>query len=33
MEVVNEMVAEFQKKEERHSLLERPGTRICDLLL
>jgi hypothetical protein len=30
---VGELVAEFQKLEEWHSLLERPNKRIYDLLL
>jgi hypothetical protein len=33
VEVVGELVAEFQRLEERHSWLERPVVRICDLLL
>jgi hypothetical protein len=33
VEVVDEMVAEFWKPEERCSRLEWPGMRICDLLL
>jgi hypothetical protein len=33
VEVVGELVAEFQRLEERHSRLERPTMRICDLLL
>jgi hypothetical protein len=33
VEVVGELVAEFQKLEEWHSLLERPDKRIYDLLL
>jgi hypothetical protein len=33
VEVVGELVDEFRKLEERHSQLERPGVRICDLLL
>jgi hypothetical protein len=33
MEVVGELVAEFEKLEERCSRLERPTARICDLLL
>jgi hypothetical protein len=28
-----ELVTKFQKLEERHSWLERPTVRICDLLL
>jgi hypothetical protein len=31
--VMGELVAEFQKLEERHPRLERLGARICDLLL
>jgi hypothetical protein len=33
VEVVGELVAEFQKLEEQCSRLERHGTSICDLLL
>jgi hypothetical protein len=33
VEVVDELVAKFRKIEERQSHLERPGTRVCDLLL
>jgi hypothetical protein len=33
VEVVGELVAEFQKLEEQRPWLERPATRICDLLL
>jgi hypothetical protein len=33
MEVVDEMVAEFQKQEERRSWLERPSARVYDLIL
>jgi hypothetical protein len=33
VEVVSELVAEFQKLEEWSSFLEQPGVRICDLLL
>jgi hypothetical protein len=33
IEVVGELVAEFQRLEERCLRLERPATRICDLLL
>jgi hypothetical protein len=33
LEVVGELVAEFQKLEERRSRLERPGARVYDLLL
>jgi hypothetical protein len=33
VEVVDELVAEFRKLEERRSRLERPGVRIYDLLL
>jgi hypothetical protein len=33
VDVVDELVAEFRKLEERRSWLERPGVRICDLLL
>jgi hypothetical protein len=33
VEVVDELVAELRKLEEWHSRLERPGVRICDLLL
>jgi hypothetical protein len=33
MEVMDELVANFQKPEERCSWLEWPGLRICDLLL
>jgi hypothetical protein len=32
VEVVGELAIEFQKMEERRSWLERPATRICDLL-
>jgi hypothetical protein len=33
VDVVGELVAEFQMLEELCSRLERPGVRICDLLL
>jgi hypothetical protein len=33
VEVVDELVAKFQKIEEWCSRLEMPGVRICDLLL
>jgi hypothetical protein len=33
MKVVDELVAEFLKKEKRHSRLERPGVRVYDLIL
>jgi hypothetical protein len=33
VEVVDELTAEFQKLEEWCLRLERPGVRICDLLL
>jgi hypothetical protein len=33
VEVVGELVAKFWKLEERHSRLEKPSTRICNLLL
>jgi hypothetical protein len=33
VEIVDELVAQFQKLEELCSWLERPGVRICDLLL
>jgi hypothetical protein len=33
VEVVAELAAEFQKLVERHSWIERPATRICNLLL
>jgi hypothetical protein len=33
VEVVGELVAEFQKMEERHSWLEQPTTGIYDMLL
>jgi hypothetical protein len=33
VEVVRELVTEFQKMEDRRSWLERPTTVICDLLL
>jgi uncharacterized protein CbrC (UPF0167 family) len=33
VEVVGELIAEFQKLEERCSQFEWPATRICDLLL
>jgi hypothetical protein len=33
VEVVEELIAEFQKKQERRSRLERLGTRIYDLIL
>jgi hypothetical protein len=33
LEVVGELVAEFQKLEEWRSRLERPGARVYDLLL
>jgi hypothetical protein len=33
VEVVGELVAKFWKLEERHSCLEKPSTRICNLLL
>jgi hypothetical protein len=32
VEIVDEMVAQFQKLEELCSRLERPDVRICDLL-
>jgi hypothetical protein len=33
VEVMNELVAKFQRQEELCSWLEGPGMRICDLLL
>jgi hypothetical protein len=33
VKVVDELIAEFWKSEERRSRLERPGTRVCDLIL
>jgi hypothetical protein len=33
VEVVDELVAVFQKQEEWHSCLEKPGMRFCDLIL
>jgi hypothetical protein len=33
VEVVSELATKYQKKEDWHSWLERPATRICDLLL
>jgi hypothetical protein len=33
VEVVGELVAEFQKLEEWSSFLKQPGVRICDVLL
>jgi hypothetical protein len=33
VEVVDELVAEFQKQEEQCSRLERPGVRVHDLIL
>jgi hypothetical protein len=33
VEVVDELVAKFQKQEERRSHLERPDTRVYDLIL
>jgi hypothetical protein len=33
VEVVDELIAEFQRQEEWCSFLERPGTRVCDLIL
>jgi hypothetical protein len=33
VEVVSELGTEFQKAEDRRSWLERPTTRVCDLLL
>jgi hypothetical protein len=32
VDVVGELVAKFQRLEQRRSWLERPTTRICDLL-
>jgi hypothetical protein len=33
VEVVGELVTEFQRLEKRRSWLKQPGARICDLLL
>jgi hypothetical protein len=33
VEVVDELLAEFWRQEERRSCLERPSTRVCDMLL
>jgi hypothetical protein len=33
IEVVSELSIEFKRMEDQHSWLERPATRICDLLL
>jgi hypothetical protein len=33
VEVVDELLAEFWRQEERRSCLERPSMRVCDMLL
>jgi hypothetical protein len=33
VEVLDKLIAEFRKQEEWCSHLERPGTRVCDLIL
>jgi hypothetical protein len=33
VEIVDELIAEFWRQEERRSRLERPGMRVCNLIL